>query len=121
MTWRLSVEESFLWDHLELVSSAQTLSHPGMQLCALETRKMDRNLEMSQRYPGPGRHQVVGSRGTWSLRGDKRDQVSVSRLLILMLHVVNKLVCWPCVLYPRSLGGGRQVVVVAECKWIPTW
>ena len=94
-----------------------------MQLCALETRKMDRNLEMSQRYPGPGRHQVVGSRGTWSLHGDKRDQVSVSLLLLLLriLRVVNKVVCWSCVLSPRSLGGGRQVVAVTECKWIPTW
>ena len=73
-------------------ASAQTpslsLSHPGMQLCALETRKMDRNLEMSQRYPGPGRHQVLGSRGTWSLHGDKRDQVSVSSLLRVLRVVI---------------------------------
>ena len=64
-----------------------------MQLCALETRKMDRNLEMSQRYPGPGRQQVLGSRGTWSLHGDKA-QVSVSLLLLRVvsnwtLHLVS--------------------------------
>ena len=91
---------------------------PGMQLCALETRKMDRNLEMSQRYPGPGRQQVLGSRGTWSLHGDKA-QVSVS---LLHLRVVSNwtlhIALWPAL---RSAGGGRQVVAVTECKWSPTW
>ncbi len=75
---------------------------PGMQLCALETRKMDRNLEMSQRYPGPGRQQVLGSRVTWSLHGDKA-QASIS--LLLLLRVVSN---WTLHIVPAPRERGRR-------------